>query len=224
MSEQQVERIRQLVNRLAKPHEEKIWAGETIVSLPRDPLLADLRRAVQGDLGKSDAGRSVDPAARSILDLDAFELYEDISGRIASFYKAMTGNKPRDTPEESLTGWFVVFRAFHMSGRYTEQQTGRIESQLKRFVGRITAYLDPPRVKEITGPCPMEPCRAEHVPTPAGGTATALYASYRKDEQPVVRCRACGSEWVGERALLEIGYHIGATVDSEALREMGVIA
>jgi hypothetical protein len=221
VSEQQVERIRQLVERLAKPHEEKIWTGATIVSLPRDPLLSDLRSAVQSNLGRTSAGRS-DPAARSPIDLQAFEMYEDIAGRIDSFYKAMTGNKPRDTPEESLTGWFVVFRAFHMSGRYEDRQVAKIEAQLKQFVSRIESYLDPPRVKEIAGSCPMEPCRAEHVKAADGSVSTALYASYRKDEQPVVKCRACGSEWVGERSLLEIGFHIGATVDADALREMGV--
>lgn len=222
MSEQQVERIRRLVERLAKPHEQQIWAGESIVSLPRDPLLLELRRAVQSNLGGTTSGRT-DPAARSLINIGAFEMYEDISGRINSLYNAMTGNKPRETPEESLSGWFVVFRAFHMSGRYTDQQTARIESQLKRFISRIHTLLDPPRVKEITGACPVAECRAEHVKTEAGSPGAALYASYRKDEQPVVRCRACGTEWVGERALLEIGYHIGATVDSEALREMGVI-
>lgn len=210
------------MERLAKPHEDKVWTGDTIVSLPRDPLLHELRQAVRSNLGRTGSGRS-DLAARSLLDLQAFEMYEDISGRIGGFYKAMTGNKPRPTPEESLKGWFVVFRAFHMSGHYTDQQVGRIESQLKQFASRIASYLDPPRIKEIAGACPMEPCRAEHVKAASGAIDTALYASYRKDEQPVVRCRACGTEWVGERALLEVGYHIGATVDPDALREMGVI-
>lgn len=218
-----LERIRRLVDSLTKDREERVWTGDTLTQVLRSPLIEDLRLAIHGDLGSSGGGRSALAHMRSVIDVNAFEMYEDITGRIDSFYNALTGKPPRETAEETLQAWYVAYRAFSMSGKYTDAQENRVEAQLKRFIHRIEAYLDPPRVKEIEGECPVETCGKANVKSKEGGAQTALYAAYRTGEEPYLKCRACGAEWVGERLLLEMGYYLKATVDEEALRGMGVL-
>jgi len=219
-----LEKIHSTVLVLAEKHTDHVWTGDTIRPLERAPLMADLRRAISGDMGRSVSGSSSNPQTRSVLDLGAFTLYEDISGRIEAFHKALTGSRPRETPEATLRAWYVAYRAFFMSGKYTAVQTVRVRNQLGTFVHRIQTYLDPPRVKELSGACPIDGCGMEHYKSPAGATQTALYASYKTGEEPFAKCRACGSEWVGTGPLVVLGRHIGATLDESALREMGVKA
>lgn len=216
-----IERIRQVVDRLSQKHDEQIWNGETIITVHRDPLLEQIRQAMYGDLGATESGKSAAAQERSVLDIGAFTLYEDITGRIEAYHHHLTGKPKRDTAEETLRAWFVAFNARHLSGNYTEPQMLRTLSQLNKFAGRILGYFDPPRAKELEGPCPQ--CNSGSVNDGQGARQTALYASYKAGEQPFVRCRSCGAEWVGERTLLELGYHLGAQVDEETLRDMGVI-
>lgn len=219
-----LERIRSVVRVLSEDHVDNVWTGETIRSLDRAPLMADLRRAISGDMGRSAARGASNPETRSVLDLDAFTMYEDISGRVDAFYKALTGSRPRETPEATLRAWYVAFRAFFLSGHYTPAQALRVEKQLGRFVYRIQSYLDPPRMKELIGACPIDGCGKEFHRADGGSVQSALYASYKAGEQPFAKCRACGSEWVGVGPLVILGRHIGATANEDALREMGVKA
>lgn len=218
-----LERIRKLVDVLSTDHVEHVWAGESIVAVERGALLTELRGGIHGEIGRTEPGRGQAAHERLGLNLQAFELYEDITGRIESFHKAVTGNRRRATPEETLRAWYVSYRAFFMSGHFQEGHARRVIRQLEGFVKRIRDHFDPPRVKELTGACPAEGCGLEVTKSASGATQSALYVAYRADERASVRCRACGSEWAGERTLLELGYYLRANVDEAALREMGVI-
>lgn len=216
-----IERIYAVMDRLSAKHTEQIWNGETILSVKRDPLLQQIRSAMYGDLGRTESGKSAAAQERSVLDVAAFTIYEDITGRIEAFHQYLTKQPKRETPEETLRAWYVAFDSQFRAGKYTEQQVLRTLSQLNKFASRISGHFDQPRVKEIAGPCPQ--CTAAHFKDTQGANQTSLYASYKAGEQPYVRCRGCGAEWTGERTLLELGYHLGAQVDEDTLREMGVI-
>lgn len=216
-----IERIYKTVDRLSARHTEQIWNGETIVSVTREPLLAQIRAAMYGDLGRTESGKSAAAQERSVLDITAFTIYEDITGRIEAYHRHLTRKPKRDTPEETLRAWYVVFDSNYRAGKYTAQQVHRTLAQLTRFVSRIVGHFDQPRAKELEGPCPQ--CSVTDVKDAQGARQTALYASYKAGEQPFVRCRGCGAEWFGERTLLELGYYLGAQVDEATLREMGVI-
>lgn len=224
MTEQlSLDRIRDLVTILARNHTENVWTGETIVALDRGPLIADLRAEIRTDMGGTGNGRAA-AHTRVPISLDVFTMYEDITGRIDAFYRAVTGNHPRATAEETLNAWYVAYRAFCISGKFDEAAQRRTEQQLRSFITRIQSQLDPPRIKELEGECPMEACGLSHTKSREGSPQSALYASYRAGEQPVIRCRGCGTEWAGDRSLLEMGYYLRANVDHDALRSMGVIA
>lgn len=218
-----IERIYKVVNQLSQNHTERVDTGDSLISVDRDPLLAQIRQAMYGDLGKTEGGRSAAAQERSVLDIGAFTIYEDITGRIEAFHQQLTGKPKRPTPEETLRAWFVAYDSNYRGGKYTDAQVRRVLGQLLRFAGRIRGHFDQPRVKELAGACPVETCGLAFTKAENGATQSALYATYKRGEQPAVRCRGCGSEWVGERTLLELGYYLGANVDEETLRDMGVM-
>lgn len=218
-----IERIYKVVNQLSQHHTERVQAGHTLISVDREPLLSQIRQAMYGDLGKTEGGRSAAAQERSVLDITAFTLYEDISGRIESFHNHLTRKPKRATPEETLRAWYVAFDSNYRAGKYSDAQMRKVLQQLMRFAGRIRGHFDQPRIKELAGACPVETCGLAFTKSENGSAQSALYATYKNGEQPVVKCRGCGAEWVGERTLLELGYYLGATVDEDTLREMGVI-
>lgn len=219
-----IERIYVVMNELSRPYMERVFTGSTNVLLDREPLLEQLRVGMYGDMGKTESGKSAAAQERSVLDITAFTMYEDITGRIEAYHRHLTGKPKRDLPEDTLRAWYVAFDSNYRAGKYTDGQMLRTLRQLEQFAARIKAHFDPPRVKEIAGACPNDGCGIAEVNAPDGSRQTALYAAYKNGIEPSVKCRACGAERFGERTLLELGYHLGATVDEDTLREMGVIA
>jgi len=217
-------RIFKTVNQLSRDHTEQVWSGTSLVALKQEPLLERIRKAMYGDLGRTEGGKSAAAQERSVLDVTAFTIYEDITGRIEAFHRFLTGEPKRDSPEETLRAWYVIFDSNYRAGKYTDGQMTRVASQLASFVRRISGHFDQPRVMEIDGECPQFECGLSHTKTADGAIQSALFSAYRPGEKPTVKCRGCGAEWAGEETLIQLGRYLGANVDEDALREMGVIA
>lgn len=226
-----VEKIRLVVDELTLNHEDHQWQdqltdtgkpnGRALVKLPREALITQIRAAIYGDLGKTHGGHLL-ARERNLMDLGAFTLYEDITGRIEGHYRYLIGARPVDPPETALRQWFIAFNNNFRRGDYPDLIMHRTLTELRSWSRRISTYFDPPRVKDLLGPCPIETCGATEVGAEDEAKQPALYVTYRSDEEPIVRCRNCGTYWEGRFALYNLGRHLGATSDEDALREMGL--
>jgi len=192
--------------------------------LPRLALLEELREAIWGDTGRTHGGHQL-PQERSALDLNAFTLYEDITGRIASHYHFVTNEAQKATPQATLRAWYLAVMNKRSRGDLDDLALIRLQREVNSWVTRITSMFDPHRIKDLAGACPTVGCDKTHWFAPdTNARSTALFVQFRENEAPVVKCRCCGAAWKGEQTLLEMGRYLGATIDEDALREMGVIA
>jgi len=210
-------RLLDAVDALSKRHDEMVHDGDRYRNVKQDALLGQIRDAMYGDLGRTSSGRS-SGADRSILVLEAFSLYEDITGRVEGWHRKLTGERKRATAEETLRAWYRAFNA----GENTPDRVEHAVLELTRFADRIRQFFDAPRTKEIIGACPVEECGYEYSINGEGITSTALYAVYREGDEPYVECRRCGAVWSGNSTLLQLGRYLGATVNEDELRELGV--
>lgn len=185
------------------------------------PLLTMLAEAKASSLGRTSAGRS--PAAeRSLLNLEAFTLWEDIDGRVRSWLSELSKERHRGELPELVVRLAGLVKALHAANQIPDSTADRIAGLFPRWCDRIWGLFDPPTVKNLVGACPA--CSAVEYVALDGAKTTALIAYYWKGLTPEAKCQCCGEHWAGEKALLELGWHIGATVDETALREMGVVS
>lgn len=210
-------RLLDAIDALTKPHDEIVHDGERYRHVKQDPLLQQIRDAMYGDLGRTSSGRS-SGADRSILVLEAFTIYEDIAGRIEGWHRKITGERKRGTAEDTLRAWYAAFNA-------KQNEPHRVEHaivELRRYADRIKGFFDAPRIKEIEGACPIEECGYQYSLNEEGAMSTALFAAYKEGEDPYVKCRRCEAVWTGNRTLIQLGRYLGATVNEDELRELGV--
>lgn len=179
-----------------------------------DPLLDSLKEAIHSSLGKTQDGASPDNT-RNPINMRAFDLWEKIDGAI----RAWSANPRRDDePKVLLRRVYVQVNAMPQDA----PEHRRLEQMVTGWVYSINELFDPPIVKELVADCPIPACGKRYVTDEHGDVVAALIAYYRKDSQPEAKCRGCGATWQGERQLLELGYSIKATVDEDALKEMGI--
>lgn len=215
--------LKALVDQLARRHQATVTYeddGKPATRIAwKDPLLEELRAAIHSSTGQTHSGHS--PAnERSSLNLQAFTIYEDIAGRIASMYATATDQRPDQSPELNLTGWFDAFAAAHKTGDVIETQMAVAWERLTNMIDRIVDLFDPPVSKEITEPCPVPGCGARYVGSDDGNQVAALNAQYRRGGHVTAACRACGTEWFGESRLVELARGINASTDFEQLAEI----
>jgi hypothetical protein len=179
------------------------------------PLLAQLRTAFHSSLGKTHDGHSA-AFERSVMNLEAFTIYEDLDGKIAALWLMATETgRLRGSPEANLQGWYLAFSAAWGFGEVTNAQVLLALTRLNGYVRRIEDLFDPPMVWEILAPCPD--CRTRHF-VGSGVQTSALYVSYRRGSELVGSCRACHATWSGDAQLVGLAKAIGATIDVDALR------
>lgn len=210
-------RLLDAVDALSKEHDEIVHDGERYRTVKQDALLVQMRQAMYGDLGRTSSGRS-SGADRSVLVLEAFTLYQGIVSKINARYLRLVGTKTRSNAEDTLRAWYTLF----IAQRNEDHQVESMVLELRRHADRIRGFFDAPRIKEIEGACPVEECGYEFALDDEGAKTTALFAAYREGDEPYVKCRRCGGVWTGNQTLLQLGRYLGATVDEEALIEMGV--
>jgi hypothetical protein len=183
------------------------------------PLLDMLAQAKSSSLGRTSAGRSPD-AERSLLNLEAFGLWEHIDGTVRAWLRELSRTRPEPELKAAVRQLVGLVKALHAAHQIPQDRMEHIVAQFPRWCSRIWGLFDPPTVKNLEGPCPN--CAASHYYDAEGAKSSALIAYYWKGITPEAKCQRCGEHWTGERALLNLGYHLGAQVDEEALREMGI--
>jgi hypothetical protein len=221
------------IDRLTLPIKDPVWqdewddtrkrtTGRNVVTVNRDPLLMQLRKAIASSTSAPANPVSGSGAKMGGLNLAAFALYETIDGRIRAAWGEMRGEPSKALSEAILRKWYLRVRNLHESNQMPESFILEWTRITRGWVRQIESMFNPEVVKELVGACPE--CETARVTNREGEEQSALYLHYSTDNSPEAVCRMCGWNVSGERGLLELGYHLGATVDEEALREMGVIA
>ena len=216
--------IQNAVNVLTHPWSDVLTPKEsgtgTYQPIDYPPLLDMLKQAIGSSTGKTQSGKSPD-AERSLLNLQAFALYEHIDGTTRAWLRELSTVPAKANLKEALTQLAGLLQALHASNQIKEQRYTHIAAQFGRWRKQIWEMFDPPTVKDLIGKCPN--CDEAAYYNLEGGKSTALIAYYWRGVEPQAKCQRCGEAWAGERQLLELGFHLGATMDEETLREMGVI-
>lgn len=211
------------VEKLTRPWSEVLGPREsgtgTYRPIDHPALLTMLAQAKSSSLGKTAAGRSPD-AERSLLNLEAFGLWEHIDGSVRAWLRELTTARPEPDLRDALLQLAGLLKALHASHQIQVTRLTHITAQFSRWCTRIWDLFDPPTVKSLIGACPA--CGATRYEAADGSMESALIAFYWKGLTPQAKCQGCGECWSGERSLLELGYHIGASVDEAALKEMGI--
>jgi hypothetical protein len=210
------------VHRLTEP-----W---TIVLTPREvgeyraqdfpPLLDMLADMVVPDRGRTMGGVN-DPASRSVLDVKALDLLvhiQDVAGAWATEYGvtalALTGK---------VHGVTITLDTERRGSRITEADYTRRLAYFDRWAAQIWDLVEPPLqvpLREAT--CPD--CGRAKWANENDEWVDNLLVSYREGGEVQAECRwnSCTFLAVGPVALRQLGFHVGATVDDEALRAMGI--
>lgn len=190
------------------------------------PLIDILQDLVTPNAGRTVGGASA-PSQRNVLDVKALDLLmgvEDVVG--AWLYE---WNTPLSRGQDSLRVRVAVFAKLldvrWQSGGITEQAYNHLSSALIRWAGQIWDLVEPPlQVPLRDASCP-ECGRAKWVNENEEVT-DALLVSYRDGGDVQAQCRwaSCTFLATGPRALLELGFHVGAERDDDTLRDMGLLA
>lgn len=207
MHTQPVDILEDLVDRLTVKFPEMGPFGV----VAHDPLLQQLRESISSSTGRTHR-MAVPLAERSPLNIAAFDLYEDLDGRIA-----VLAGDAQGRPEDRLRAWHLAFEASRHLGEVTEVEWLTMVALVGDWVRRIDAMFDPPLQREILAACPM--CSVRHILSTQGLQQSALYAEYRRGYALVARCRACNERWTGEAQLIALARTIDADVDVIALAE-----
>lgn len=185
-----------------------------------EPLLVTLRTAIRSSTGGTAAGAS-DDAARSILNLEAFELWEQITWEVNMLTRQHMKDRANPMLGSAVAHLAVRLDALRNTNGITESDYLDALHRGSGWRTRIWAMLNKPREKELLAPCPS--CEQEKCVNNDGEVQSALVAYYRPDASPSARCRSCGMDWVGEGQMVILGRMLGAELDEGVLTEMGVI-
>lgn len=211
-----MEATERAVVRLTEPHTELVdgRVGES------GPLLEMLREARYPNLGgtKGGAGKG------DVLDVQAMTMYENIDGIVRSWLNHY---------REHTTGDLIPLTRRLYQVLRTEDAGGRLEdrdnmfSMFPQWVAQIETFFDPPKVYELTVPCPE--CQAGRIPEgdePREGERDerpykwAMRVPVKLGHAVIAECHACGRMWAGRDDLTELAELTGVEVDWVKLREL----
>jgi len=196
-----------------------IEPGDSYRSVEYPPLLQMLAEAIHASTGATSSGRSADNA-RNLIDPRAFDMYQGIDEQTRAWILELGGRPVKDL-RQSVRDLHDLVEVKWRSAGLDELTYLRIKGKFVRWADEIWETFDPPIIKPIVGACPS--CGENRYLNLEGGGVPALRAFYWRGNQPQADCQCCGRQWAGDKQLLELGYHVGATVDEDALREMGVV-
>lgn len=208
------------VHELTKPWNEILTpdtTGDGYTVIEHEPRIHMLRNLIASNAGGTTSGRSL-ASTRNLVNIPAFDLWQRIDEQTRSALLE-AGKKPRRDLADALDQLGTDGDALRATNDMTEQHHARLTGRVARWKDEIDNMFDPPTRKEIKAACPV--CDVKRVATDDGET-WAIFAYYWRDQEPAARCQACGKHWQGERDLLELGFSIGANVDHDELRAMGI--
>jgi hypothetical protein len=208
-------------NRLTNNWTLVIDKRETGKELHQDfpPLLDMLATMVRPNMERTGGGSSA--ATRNLIDTKALTLLmhiEDVSRAwLIEWGIKVTGDRKADVAAYSERA-----NTLHRTGVITETDWLRLTSYPQTWVGRIWDLIEPPmQIPLKEAECPK--CGRAKWINENDEHVDNILASYRDGGEVQAECRwnDCDGYWVGPRQLRELGFHVGATVDDDALREMG---
>lgn len=213
------------VEQLTEPWEQVFSPSETgrdgYTVVRQEPLLDMLYDARVPSTGRTGGGRS-EASSRNLIDLGAFELWERIDGGARAWIGELSRVRPERELKAAVTQLAVMADTLYRSGGLDEATFSRLSSMVVRWKADIELYFDPPVVKELQAPCPR--CAHTEYIDAAGLRSAAVILTYSRGVAPLGECRRCLRRWEGDRELLELGFSVRATMDVDALREMGLNA
>lgn len=184
------------------------------------PLLMLIWEARYPSLGRTKGGGGTG----DVLDVTAMTIYENIDGIVRSWLAHFREHSTGDLIP-LVQRLHQVIQAEHAGGRLDDAD--RMFSMFGQWVQQIEDHFDPPKVYEITGPCPE--CEAERIPEgeePEEGERDerpmkwALRVNIKPGRAIIPECHACGEMWVGQARLIELSESMDSVIDWVALREL----
>jgi hypothetical protein len=208
------------VHRLVNPWVYVLTPKEAGAYKPQDfpPLLDMLATIVTPS--KNSRGGGKDASTRSILDVKALDLLMHIQDVVRGWLREWSIRS--DELRADVLTFHERLETLWRTAQIAESEYLRLRGYLDRWAGQIWDLVEPPlQIVLRDATCPV--CDRAKWINENEEWVDNLLVSYRDggDVQAECRWRSCTGLWVGQRALRELGFHIGATSDEEALREMG---
>lgn len=191
--------LNDVVDDLTLPRPVKIETDDGHTWATEDALLVQLREAVSSSLN-SGSGSGGSPSTRNVLDGDALYKAAIITSQIGDWCRIIGATITRDA--------VVDLRAWHAAFIGRDEPEEFYIRQMRAWAGQIRAMTNPPKVIEITAPCPV--CGEGSYVNDLGERITnPLALTYRPDSDHMwknsrVMCRACDAVWVGGDAMEEL--------------------
>lgn len=205
----------QVVDKLTQVYKSTVLVDDEVVGehrifIEHDPLLKQLREQVHSSLGSTVQGAGL-ASERNVIDADALEQYEAISGQIIRLYKEVSDAAPFTMPESNLRHWFIEFRRQVEARKISHELVAEKVRKLNKIAYSIENKLNPPTILEITAPCPR--CDATH-----GTDENGIYrrtivvesriVQYRSLEHTKARCITCNAAWLHGAGMRQLRYEI----------------
>lgn len=214
------------ITRLTEPWSDVLSPQETgrdrYITLDYKPMLDMLDDACRSGIGGQPSSGRTDPAGRSLLDLQAFELREHIDGTVRAWIGKLGREKPAAELKDAVRQLSGILHAHHAAGTIPDSEHDRIRAFFPRWCEKISRIYDPPVEKELDGACPNAECEQTHWVNRDGDQAAALIAFYHRGSGLVqAKCRACGWTW-GPDAVRLLGKHLGASQDEAVIEAAGL--
>ncbi|MFJ2506309.1 hypothetical protein [Microbacterium sp. NPDC087592] len=194
--------LNDVVDDLTLPKNVKIETDDGFTWATEDALLVQLREAVSSSLN-SGSGAGGSPSTRNVLDGDALHKATVITSQIGDWchMAGMKGDQVTRDPVTDLRAWQAAFLA-------RDEPEEFYIGQMRAWAAQIRAMVNPPKVIEITAPCPV--CGEGSYVNDMGERITnPLALTYRPDSDHMwknskVLCRACDAVWIGGDAMEEL--------------------
>ncbi|UOQ56089.1 hypothetical protein MUN78_10275 [Leucobacter allii] len=213
--------VSRAVEQLTRDHEELI-EGRAVTA---GPLLEQLHQARYSSVG---AGGSRGAASGMVLNVKAFDLYEDIDGKVRAWLDHYRQPHQGELTD-AVTRLHQILQAEDTGGRleHRDEMLGMFDV----MVYQIENLLDPPHEKELLFPCPECGERYDDTVTmeQRGGREVevmtrqaALRIPVRVGRALVAECHACGKLWATRDDLISLAESAGGVVDFAALAASGL--
>lgn len=187
------------------------------------PLLDMLDEACRANNGERSHGSGNDPASRSLLDLQAFMLREQIDGTVRAWISHLSKSRAEKELKPAVVQLANLLTAHHAARTVTDSDYTRLTGFFPRWCEQVWVLFDPPIVRELLGACPNPDCEQTKVADVEGVQSSALVAFYARNTGRVqARCRACSWEWNTDTELALLGQQLGAEQDVDFLKAVGL--
>lgn len=174
--------------------------GQQTITVTHPSLLDQLVDAIRGVMDGTNSDNASTSSARVPVNTDALHLHTVIDSQVKDWCR-MRGTTLQGSTTGNLRHWYAAT----LTERWEPTQTDAYTSILHRWAGSIRGVVNPPRILELTEPCPA--CGSD-VWEDGDGTESRhpLQVSYFPDGGDILRtaratCRACDRTWRGSTEL-----------------------